>query len=379
MRCRARSCAGIVATGFLLLVGTLDTVHAQSTGIESVERAFTEWLAQHKVNGAVLAVARNRKLVLARGFGGNEPGTPVLLASLSKAITGACVGTLVDAGKLNFETPVGTALGPFFQRNGEPADSRLKDATIAHLLTHRAGFSRADGDPATGAVLTDYLRTESIRNAAMEPLLARALQLKLAEPPGQTYYYTNAAYLMLGMAIETAAGRPYEDYCRDTVLRPLGIEGARLDPTWVVLSSFGGWRLTAPQYLRFLEAYAEDSKVLGPKARAFVANGDGKWMNDRKDIYYALGTIVRSASGGDRNLWHAGGWTYTYSSSANPHLRENLGTYAVSLANGVSWFAYYAPTPGTAQAVELDRAIGRAIAGVTTWPDGDLYPQYGMK
>lgn len=378
MRCRARSCAGIIAAGFLLLVGTLDAAYAQSAGIESVERAFTDWLTQHKVDRAVLAVARNRKLVFARGYGGNEPGAPILLASVSKAITGVCVGTLVDAGKLTFETPVGTALGQFFQRNGEPADARIKEATIAAVLSHRTGFNRSEGDPATGKNLADHLRNVSARAPGMEPLLARTLRQKLAEPPGQTYYYTNAAYLMLGVVIETAAGRPYEDYCRDTVLRPLGIEGARLDPAWGVLSSFGGWRLTGPQYLRFLEAYDDDAKVLGPKARAFMADGDGKWMNDRKDIYYALGIIVRSASGG-RNLWHSGAWKYKYDSAVNANLREDFGTYAVSLARGVSWFAYYAPKPGDAQVVELDRAIGRAIAAVTTWPDGDLYPQYGLK
>lgn len=364
--------------GFVL-VALLLPAPARAQNLEPVEAAFQAWVAQHRISHAVLAVSRNRKLVFARGYGGIEPAAPVLLASLSKAITGACVGTLADAGKLGFETPVGTALAPFFQRHGEPADPRIKQATITTLLAHRTGFDRAGGDPATGPALSEHLASTPVREPAMTALAVRTLKQKLAETPGQSYHYTNATYLLLGVAIEIAAGRPYEEYCRDALLRPLGIEGARLDPVWGgVLSSFGGWRLTGPQYLRFLEAFADDSKVLGPHSRAYVAGGDGKWINDRREIHYALGTLVRTTANG-RNVWHSGSWTYRYSNTMNRNLNESIGTYAVSLASGVSWFAYYTPKPGDGQVVELDRAMSRALATVTAWPDVDLYPQYGLR
>ena len=54
--------------------------------------------------------------------GGNwrgESAAPVLLASLSKAITGACVATLVRDGKLAFDTPLSKALAKFFKANGD--------------------------------------------------------------------------------------------------------------------------------------------------------------------------------------------------------------------------------------------------------------------
>ncbi len=359
-----------------LLAGPVIPAGAQ--GLETVEAAFQEWLTQHKISRGVLVVSRGRKLVLARAHGGAEPGAPVLLASLSKAVTGACVGTLVDAGKLAFDTTAGTALAPFFQRHGEPADPRIKDATIAHLLAHRAGFDRSGGDPTTGAALGEHLRTASVRDYAMTPLLVRTLRQKLAEPPGRAYYYTNATYLMLGAIIETVSGRPYEEYCREAVLQPLGINEARLDPQWgCVLSSFGGWRMTGPQYLRFLEAFAGNSKVLGPQSLAFMASGDDKWTSDRRETYYALGTNVRPASGG-RNIWHAGSWSFNFNNAVNRDLRESTGTFAVSQARGVSWFAYYTPKPGDGAVNELDRAVSRALSAVKEWPDTDLNPRYGL-
>jgi len=361
------------------LAGLLLPITAQAQGMDAVDAAFQAWVTQHRVSHAVLAVARNRRLVFARGYGGIEPAAPVLLASLSKAITGACVGTLVDAGKLGFDTPAGTALAPFFQRHGEPADPRLKQATVAHLLAHRTGFDRGGGDPATGPALSDHLASHPVRDPAMTSLAVRTLKQKLSENPGQTYHYTNATYLLLGVAIEIASGRPYEDYCRDAVLRPFGIEGARLDPVWGgVLSSFGGWRMSGPQYLRFMEAFAVDSKVLGARAKAYLAEGEGKWFNDRREIHYGLGTFVRPTANG-HNVWHSGAWVYRYSNTMNRNLNESVGTYAVSLANGTQWFAYYTPKPADGQVLDLDRTVTRALNAVTAWPDVDLYPQYGLR
>lgn len=357
----------------LLLPGT-----AVAQGLEAVEAAFQAWVSEHKVQQASLAVARNRRLVLVRGSN-IEPGGSILMASLSKAITGACIGTLVDAGKLSFDMPVGTALAPFFAKHGEPADPRIKEATLTHLLAHRAGFARGGGELTTGVALGEYIAMNPVRDPAMTPLLVRTLKQRLSEAPGQAYNYTNATYLMLGVIAEIASGQPYETYCRDAVLRPMGIEGARLDGLWGgVLSSYGGWRMSGPQYLRFLEVFSRDPKVLGPRSKAYLVEGDGKWTSERREVFYALGTNVRITANG-RNIWHSGAWSYRFSSPVNRNLVENHGTYAVSLANGVSWFASYNPRPGDGAVGELDRSINRALAGVTAWPDVDLYPQYGLK
>lgn len=368
----------VFAAAVCLMVSLTPAAPAGAQGIEVVETAFQGWMSENRVGRAVLAVARDRALVLARGYGGADPGAPGLLASLSKAITAACVATLVDDGKLEFDTTVGSALGGFFQRHGAPADLRLMGATIGALLSHRAGFGRSGGDPATGTVLVEHLRANPAGVPAIDLLLSRALRQRLAEPPGQAFAYTNAAYLMLGAVVESASQRGYEDYCRDTVLRPLGIQGARLDPGWAVMSAFGGWSLSGPQYLRFLELFSADSRALGPKARAFLTSGAGKWTNDRQDVYYALGLFVRPVANG-RNLWHAGGWTYSLSTPANRALREDLGTYAVAYASGISWFASFAPRPPDAKVAELDRVITQAVRKIATWPAQDLYPRFGLR
>ena len=77
--------------------------------------------------------------MFAKGSGA-DPQKPTLIASLSKAITGVCIATLVRDGKLSFTTPLRDALAQFFKQYGPPVDQRLYQATIEELLAHRAGL-----------------------------------------------------------------------------------------------------------------------------------------------------------------------------------------------------------------------------------------------
>ena len=61
----------------------------------------------------------------------------MLIASLTKPITGVCIATLIQQGKLRFDTTLGELLPSRF---GEPRDARLRTVTVAHLLTHGADY-----------------------------------------------------------------------------------------------------------------------------------------------------------------------------------------------------------------------------------------------
>lgn len=358
-----------VACSLILAFSILTASQARAQTVESLDKTFKAWMAKNGVQLGELAVSHLHRLVLTRGYGKTRANAPVLLASLSKAITGACVATLVDAGRIRFDSKVGDLLADYFRQYPKPADRRVKDVTIAQLLTHRSGFDRTNGDPATGDALSEFLDSNEASQSAMPELLSLALRNRLENTPGETYAYTNVSFLMLGVIIEEVTGEPYEDFCDEAVLNPLGITGARLDPEWRVLSSYGGWKLNGPQYLRFLDAFAPGSKVLGRKALAFMNDGRGKWIDDAEEVYYAMGMLVRPVSGGGHNLWHAGEWTYNLRNSVNGRLSKNTGTYAVSLESGVSWFAQYEPMPGDDAVEELDTLMYRAISKVKMWPN----------
>src|ERR1043166_3891559 len=236
-----------------------------------------KWAAAHGVQKAVVVVRHTNKIVYRSAVGGANPNAPYHLASLSKAITGACIATLIRDGKLAFDTPLSVSLKTFFAANGQPADTRLGNVTVAQLLTHRAGSPGTPDrdDLVTGRYLRAYLRAYSGKEPPKPALLAGAFKHRLLYQPGEHYSYSNTGYLTLGAIIEEAAGRPYLSYCTDAVLVPLGIKGG-FEPSWQVLSSFGGWWVSGENYLPLLDLFAADDQRLGSVAKAWQLDPQGK-------------------------------------------------------------------------------------------------------
>jgi CubicO group peptidase (beta-lactamase class C family) len=124
--------------------------------VEGFERVFVGWAQKQGITGGTVAVARDNRLVLIKGYGDRRGDDRVLLASLSKAITAVCVATLVQQERLSFST----SLGKILPRSlGTPVDPGLRTVTIEQLLTHRAGFGDGHGgDLATGQLGGELFR-----------------------------------------------------------------------------------------------------------------------------------------------------------------------------------------------------------------------------
>ena len=335
---------------------------------EVFTRVLEAWLTKHGARRASIVVRRNGRIVHQAGIGGEDPKEPVLLASLSKAITGTCVATLVRDRKLGFETTVSSALVKFIGQYGEPADPRLNRVTISQLLTHRAGFpSNDDGeDFASHSVLDAYLQRNSARGAPGPEYVRGLLTTQLVREPGSAFAYSNAGYLLLGAIIEEATGRRYDDYCRDAVLTPTGASG-KLDPTLAVLWSYGGWHMSGADYLAFYDVFNSKSSLLGAQAL--------KWMADRRHktygrtsypVWYGLGVRQRDRDQG-LEIWHTGSWARKLPSDEIGSRNINTSTLAFRMADGLSVFVHSTPLVLGAARNELMDELIRAARTITTW------------
>ena len=188
---------------------------------------------------AILVVRRGGKTVFAKGYGA-DPQKPTLIASLSKAITGACIATLVRDGKLSFTTPLRDALPQFFKQYGAPVDPRLNDATVEELLAHRAGLrGNADDDSIYGIFAKRASGGHGWQATPKTVLSEYLLKDRLARHPGGRYSYSNTGYEILSAIIEEQTGQSYEDYCGEAVFGALGIAVPKLHPDWRMLAGDG--------------------------------------------------------------------------------------------------------------------------------------------
>lgn len=345
---------------------------ASPAALNDTPQAFTQvlaaWAAKHQVKGAIIIVRRNGRVIHEGAVGGADPSRAVLLASLSKAITGACVATLVRDGKLGFETMLAQALAKFFKVHGRPTDRRIERVTVAQLLTHRAGFSSAtDGeDPATRFVLQTYLKDHSSRAAPKAAYLTLLFQQRLLRDPGKQFAYSNAGYMALGAVVEEATGRSYEDSCRDAVLKPAGAAGA-LDPQWGVLWSAGGWRMTGADYLAFYEQFDLTRSALGIATRNWMLDGTRRTIGQSNSRnWYGLGTRMRAQRDGTV-VWHTGSWRRKMAPDVQGPRSAETSTLAVRVADGTSWFVHSLPLVLDGARNELDRELMRAYRSVRHW------------
>ncbi len=173
------------------------------------------------IPGLSLAVVREGKIVLAKGYGmaNLELSTPAnektcfLLYSITKSFTAMATMMLVEEGKISLEDPISKYL--------KDLPAIWNRVTIRQLLNHTSGIKNWGELPfKPGDTTRDYTQAEIIKMVAAFPL---------DFPPGERWAYNETGYSLLGMLIEKVSGKTYEQFLRERIFAPLGMRDTRLD------------------------------------------------------------------------------------------------------------------------------------------------------
>lgn len=175
-----------------------------------VNKAMKDW----GVPGLAIAVIKDDRVVLARGYGVRELGKPepvdertiFAIGSSSKAFTAAAIAMLVDEKKLKWDDPATQHL-PGLQLY-DPYASR--ELTVRDLLTHRVGLDR--GDQLWYA--TTFEREEILR---------RVRYLKPSSSMRSRFGYQNLMFLAAGQLVRSVTGKEWDDFVRERIFVPLGM------------------------------------------------------------------------------------------------------------------------------------------------------------
>jgi N-acyl-D-amino-acid deacylase len=255
--------------------------------LASFDRLMTDFIQKYHLPGGSLAVAKNGRIVYARGFGyadldKKEPVQPDALfriASISKPFTAVAVLQLVERGKLNLDDKVFDVLGLKAPKGRKAKfDKRWKDVTILELLQHRGGWDRDQSfDPMfRSPTICKELDVEP--PADQDAIIRYMLRQPLDFDPGERYAYSNFGYCLLGRVVEKASGSGYEDYVKKEILDPLDIETMRQGKTLL--------KDRAPGEVRYY-ADGEGNAVLGPRLGKSVPLPYGAWNLEAMDSHGA--------------------------------------------------------------------------------------------
>jgi N-acyl-D-amino-acid deacylase len=388
---------------------------APDPGMASFDRIIPELMRKYQIPGGAVAVMKDGRLVVARGYGFAdrearqpvEPDSLFRIASLSKAITSATILKLVEERRLTLDSKAFQILNHLRPLAGARVDPRIHQITIRNLLQHSGGWDRDKSfDP--------MFRSDEIAQTLAVPAPAKPddiIRYMLGQPlqftPGTMYAYSNFGYCVLGRIIEKVTGQSYEAYVRSNTLAPAGISCMRIGHTlarerapnevryygypgmglarsvfpnqrqevpspyggWYIeaMDSHGGWIASAIDLLRFIDEVDGRGNhrqlLTKPMIETMVAHpAPPLWVNS--DNWYGMGWQVRPVNPG-QNWWHTGSL-------------DGTSTIMVRAYNGMAWVALFNSRPKNSDAFEgeVDSGLWKAIGGVTRWPEGNLFDRF---
>jgi CubicO group peptidase (beta-lactamase class C family) len=191
-------------------------------------------LAETHVPGAAVAVVQDGAVAFLQGFGVRQLGrsepvtadTLLRIGSVTKSFSSLLVATLVDAGRLDWDTPLVDLLPAF----------AVADPDLTPRLTVRDAFCACTGLPRR-----DLEFIFNAQTLTPERLIAGMARLPLTAAFGETFQYSNQMVAAGGFAAAVADGGSLHDLghsytiaLRERVLNPIGMPRSTLSLTEVV-------------------------------------------------------------------------------------------------------------------------------------------------
>ncbi|WP_296945009.1 serine hydrolase [uncultured Massilia sp.] len=197
--------------------------------------------------GLVVGIALDGATVYRRGFGlaslehgvANTPWTRMRIGSTSKHFASLAALLLAEEGKLDVDAGARRWL-PELRAPADPAH----EPTLRQFMAHTSGLR--------DSLDVGFLASGMTIKPKGDSLAVQARQRDVNFAPGDRQIYNNGGYHLLALAIERAAGMPFEQFLAERLFDPLGMRDTRSVPsdfeihpgmaTMHVAQPDGGWR-----------------------------------------------------------------------------------------------------------------------------------------
>ncbi|VEJ57295.1 serine hydrolase domain-containing protein [Arachnia propionica] len=265
--------------------------------------------------GAVVTVVHNGRILVTKGYGYAATGadgepqrlvdsdTLFRIASVSKLATSIAVMQLVERGELDLDVDISAYTDVKIPRR-YPGD-----ITLRNLLTHTAGFEER-GENLVTSEPGPFDLEKSVRQDPPVQVFA----------PGTTPAYSNYGISLAGYIVERVSGEVFEDYVREHVLEPAGMDSSTFDQ---------------PLPERLAGRMANGYKTTGGRAQPFelIDSPAGGMTTSGTDAGRFMLAMLNQSQGGA--LLEEGTWKQMFGPGLGA---DQLGTLAEGKQMGLGFF-----------------------------------------
>lgn len=263
----------------------IDTVPSPrwSDAAEEGRRIARAGISEQNLPGLSVAVGVGEEIVWAEGFGWADiksgspvlPGTRFRIGHVSKAITSAAVGVLLEKGRLHLDEEIQTYV-PAFPRKQWPVTLRQLMGNVAGVRHYR------DTEWGDKPSVPCERASEGLKSFANAPLLF--------EP--ETYYrYSTYGWVLVSAAVEAAANEPFFSFMQTEIFMPLNMADTTAD------------RVTEPTAGRVTSYYRQLERERTSNVDYSCFAGAGAFLSTPSDLVrfgmaLSNGQFLRSATVG---------------------------------------------------------------------------------
>jgi CubicO group peptidase (beta-lactamase class C family) len=187
--------------------------------VAELSRLVREAQSQQRIPSISAAAVGNGEVVWQESLGLADvagtveatPDTQYRVGSITKTFTAVAVMQLRDAGELDLDDPLSKHIPE--AAHGEP--------TLRRMLTHLSGLQRE---------MPGYA-WETLDFPDREGLVAGLAEAEQVLRPATRWHYSNLAFALLGEVVARRSDIEYEQYVRERLLAPLGLERTTFEQT----------------------------------------------------------------------------------------------------------------------------------------------------
>jgi CubicO group peptidase (beta-lactamase class C family) len=264
-----------IITGILVLAALPITGSAQLTSNE-IDRLVVEAMEKFNVAGVAVGIVKDGEIIHACGYGVRsvetrqkvDEHTSFAIASNTKAFTATALAILVEEGKLSWLDPVVDYIPEFRMYN----DYVTRNFNIQDLLTHRSGLGLGAGDLQFWPDGSDFSMADLLTNFQyFQPVSAFRTE----------YAYDNILYMVAGEVIKRVSGRSWEDFVKERILVPLGMNhSSTLPPRMSGLENLAAPHLAVDGMLKTIPYFEHNPEKTNGALGAVLSNAEDlcRWM-----------------------------------------------------------------------------------------------------